>query len=58
MRFIDPINDYGFKRIFGNEKHPNVLINFLNALLDFPPGRQIAQVKILNPSPSTSNRRV
>ena len=50
MKFIDPTNDYAFKRIFGNEKHPKVLISFLNAVLAFPPGRQIIQVKILNPN--------
>ena len=37
MQFINPTNDYAFKRIFGNEKHPQVLISFLNAVLDFPP---------------------
>ena len=29
-----PKVDFVFKRIFGNEKHPNVLISFLNAVLN------------------------
>ena len=29
-----PKIDFVFKRIFGNEKHPNVLISFLNAVLN------------------------
>ena len=30
---LPPKVDFVFKRIFGNEKHPNVLISFLNAVL-------------------------
>jgi len=33
-KYIDPFTDFGFKRIFGNEKHKNLLISFLNDLLD------------------------
>ena len=49
MKFINPTNDYAFKRIFGNEKHPRVLIDFLNAILDFPEDQRIIEIKILNP---------
>lgn len=31
---LPPKMDFVFKRIFGNEKHPNVLISFLNAVLN------------------------
>ena len=31
---LPPKVDFVFKRIFGNEKHPNVLISFLNAVLN------------------------
>lgn len=31
-RFIDPLSDFGFKRIFGSEINKDVLIDFLNAL--------------------------
>ena len=33
-KYIDPFTDFGFKKIFGNEKHKSILINFLNDLLD------------------------
>ncbi len=33
-KYIDPFTDFGFKHIFGNEKHKNLLISFLNDLLD------------------------
>ena len=33
-KYIDPFTDFGFKHIFGNEKHKNILISFLNDLLD------------------------
>jgi predicted transposase/invertase (TIGR01784 family) len=31
-RFIDPLSDFGFKRIFGTEANKDVLIDFLNVL--------------------------
>ncbi|MET7253943.1 Rpn family recombination-promoting nuclease/putative transposase [Dyadobacter fermentans] len=31
-RFIDPLSDFGFKRIFGSEANKDVLIDFLNVL--------------------------
>lgn len=30
-RFIDPLTDFGFKRIFGSELNKDLLIAFLNA---------------------------
>ena len=36
---IDPKNDFAFKRVFGSEHHPRVLIHLLNAVLDPAPGR-------------------
>ena len=30
---FDPKVDFVFKKIFGNEKHPNILISFLNAVI-------------------------
>ena len=33
-KYIDPFTDFGFKRIFGTEKHKKFLISFLNDLLD------------------------
>ncbi len=33
LMFIDPLTDFGFKRIFANEEHKNITIDFLNAIL-------------------------
>ncbi len=33
IQLLDPKSDFVFKKIFGTEKHSNVLINFLNDLL-------------------------
>jgi len=32
-RFISPFTDFGFKRIFGQEPHKDILIDFLNQIL-------------------------
>ncbi len=34
VALLPPKMDFVFKRIFGNENHPNVLISFLNAVLN------------------------
>jgi predicted transposase/invertase (TIGR01784 family) len=33
-RFLDPKNDFAFKRVFGTEKNKEILINFLNDALE------------------------
>jgi len=33
-KYIDPFTDFGFKHIFGNEENKDLLISFLNDLLD------------------------
>ena len=33
-KFINPFTDYGFKRIFGQEFHKDILMDFLNDLLE------------------------
>lgn len=33
-RFFDPKNDFAFKKIFGTEKNKNILIHFLNDVLN------------------------
>jgi predicted transposase/invertase (TIGR01784 family) len=32
-KFIDPLTDFGFKRIFANENHKEITIDFLNSIL-------------------------
>ena len=47
MRWLlDPKMDFVFKNIFGSEKHPNILISFLNATLK--PKDLITEVEIKN----------
>ena len=35
-RYINPYIDFGFKKLFGTEMNKDLLISFLNALLDKP----------------------
>jgi predicted transposase/invertase (TIGR01784 family) len=49
MKFADPKNDVAFKKIFGDEKHKEVLISFLNSVLDFKGKRKIKSVTLTNP---------
>ena len=49
MQFISPQNDFAFKRIFGNEQHKEVLISFLNSVLDLSGERQVVEVELANP---------
>ncbi len=49
MKFVDVKNDVAFRKIFGNENKKEVLISFLNAVLELPGGRKIADVTIVNP---------
>ena len=45
-RLLNPKIDFVFKKIFGSEKHPRVLISFLNAILK--PINPISNVEIRN----------
>ena len=49
MQFADPKNDLAFKKIFGNENHKNILISFLNSVLDFKDEKTIVDVSLVNP---------
>ena len=49
MQFISPQNDFAFKRIFGNEQHKEVLISFINSVLDLSGERQVVEVELANP---------
>ena len=49
MKFADPKNDIAFKKIFGDENKTEVLISFLNSILDFKNTKQIKSLTILNP---------
>ena len=45
-RFIDPLTDFGFKRIFGSRPNKDLLIAFLNALFK---GRKVIKDIVYNP---------
>jgi predicted transposase/invertase (TIGR01784 family) len=49
MQFVDPKNDVAFKKIFGTEERKEILISFLNAVLDLTDDREIEEIAILNP---------
>jgi len=49
MKFVDPKNDVAFKKIFGSEHKTEILISFLNAVLDLTGDREIQTVQLLNP---------
>ena len=34
QKYIDPLSDFGFKKLFGNEQSKDLLMSFLNDLLD------------------------
>ncbi len=49
MKFADPKNDLAFKKIFGNENKKEILISFLNSILDFKNEKIIVDVILDNP---------
>ena len=49
MNFADPKSDIAFKKVFGNENKTEILISFLNAVLDLHDEHAIAEITILNP---------
>ena len=49
MRFLNPKTDFAFKKIFGSDTSRDVLISFLNAVLDLQHPYLIQEVDILDP---------
>jgi predicted transposase/invertase (TIGR01784 family) len=49
MQFVDVKTDIAFKKIFGNEQHKEILIGFLNAVLDLEGEKSIREVTLKNP---------
>jgi predicted transposase/invertase (TIGR01784 family) len=48
IKFLDPTNDYAFKRIFGTEKNKDILVHFLNKILSIPdPIQSVSFLKTL-----------
>jgi len=48
MRFLDVKTDFAFKKVFGSEQSKNVLISFLNAIIDFGEER-VTDLTIVDP---------
>ena len=48
-KYLDPKNDFAFKKIFGEEKHKQIPINFLNAVLNLEGADLIEDLEFLNP---------
>lgn len=48
MRFLDVKTAYAFKKVFGSENSKDILLSFLNAVIDFE-GHLIDDPKILDP---------
>ena len=49
MRFLDVTTDFAFKKVFGSAESKPILISFLNALIGFPPGREVTDLTIVDP---------
>lgn len=49
MRFLDVKTDIAFKKVFGSEQHKDILIGFLNAVLDLHDDKRIVEVTLKNP---------
>ncbi len=49
-QLMDPKVDFVFKSIFGNEKKPEILISFLNAVFGYKGENEIVKVKVENPN--------
>ncbi len=49
MRFLNPKNDYTFKKIFGSESSHEILVSFLNAILDLSGDEEIIEVTLIDP---------
>ena len=52
-KFLDPKIDLIFKQIFGTEKHKDILIHFINDVLELKGDHQIKDIQFLNPTLDT-----
>ncbi len=49
MRFLDVKTDYAFKKVFGSEQSKDILIDFLNAIIQFAEAAAITDLTIVDP---------
>ena len=59
QRYVNPVTDFGFKRLFGTESNKDLLIDFLNAIIGLDEEERIHDVTFLNPEQlgSTKEKR-
>ena len=50
MVYLDPTNDVAFKKLFGDIAHKDILISFLNSILERKNERKIVDVTIGDPN--------
>ena len=53
---IDPTVDCVFKAILGSPHHPNLLIHFINAILELKDDDRVAEVSLRNPFNAKDHR--
>ena len=49
MSFLDLRTDYAIKKLFGSDENSDILIDFLNNILDLPKNKEVVKVDIINP---------
>ena len=50
MDFMKATNDFAFKRLFGNQSHKDILISFLNSVLELSETDKIVETTIIDPN--------
>ncbi|MGC0371833.1 MAG: hypothetical protein DGJ47_000534, partial [Rickettsiaceae bacterium] len=48
-KYLDPKNDVCFKRVFGTERNKNIVIHFINDVMNYKGGDVITDVQFLSP---------
>ena len=48
-KFLDPKNDVAFRKVFGSEQHKDIVIHFINDILELKGSDQIENVDFLSP---------
>ncbi len=56
MIYLDPTNDIAFKKLFGNMAHKDIVISFLNSILERKEGEKIIEVVINDPNNLADNK--
>lgn len=58
-KFLDPKNDVAFKHIFGTEKNKDILIHFINDMIEFRDKQKIVSVQFLktNQDPDIASKK-